>query len=177
MYSKAKISGHPIHPALVAFPIAFYVGTFAALLAFEGTRDVFWWRLGAYASLVGVIMAGVAAVPGLIDLLSIPAGTQARTKAILHGGLNVVTLLLFLITTIVMWRQWDHFPREMLNGTAPIILSAIGVCTLIAAGALGWALVQTHHVGVTDPMPIDQPVTGHTTLKGTGAVPPHPAVR
>ena len=27
MYSKIKIAGHPVHPMLVAFPVAFHVGT------------------------------------------------------------------------------------------------------------------------------------------------------
>ncbi len=26
MYSKAKVDGRPVHPMLVAFPIAFYTG-------------------------------------------------------------------------------------------------------------------------------------------------------
>lgn len=176
MYSKAKISGHPIHPALVAFPIACYVATLVVLLAFEGTRDVFWWRLGCYASTAGVIMAGVAAIPGLIDLLSIPKHTRARQVGLAHGALNVITLLLFLVTTIVMWRQWERFPMEMLNGTAPIALAVIGTCTLLAAGWLGWALVQTHHVGVTDALPLEMIERRETTMRGTGPM-VHPGTR
>jgi hypothetical protein len=30
LYSKAKVAGHPLHPMLVAFPVAFYTGAFAA---------------------------------------------------------------------------------------------------------------------------------------------------
>lgn len=27
MYSKVKVAGHPVHPMLVAFPVACYTGT------------------------------------------------------------------------------------------------------------------------------------------------------
>ena len=153
MYSRAKISGHPIHPALVAFPVAFYVATLASLIVFQALRDPFWFHVAAWTGLAGVVMGAVAAIPGLIDLLSIPSHTRARQTAIAHGLLNVVTLLLFVIATIYLWRQWRTPLEVSLDATVPLILSAIGSVTLIAAGALGWTLVQTHHVGVTEQMP------------------------
>ena len=166
MYSRAKISGHPIHPALVAFPIAFYVATLATLIAFQAIRDPFWFHVAAWTGLAAVVTGAVAAIPGLIDLVSIPARTRARQTAIAHGLLQVVTLLLFLIATISMWRQW-HSPLEVsLDATLPLILSVIGTITLLVAGALGWTLVQTHHVGVTEQMPAG-PATSHT-LPGMG---------
>ena len=50
--STAKIAGHPIHPMLIPFPIAFFVGTFACDLAFWWTGNPAWvpptvWLLGA----------------------------------------------------------------------------------------------------------------------------------
>jgi uncharacterized membrane protein len=61
--STASIAGHPIHPMLIPFPIAFFVATFACDLVFSGTRNASWadatlW-LGA-----GLIMATLAAVAG-----------------------------------------------------------------------------------------------------------------
>ena len=43
MLTKARIAGHPIHPMLVAFPVALYVATVVALFAFVGTDDAFWY--------------------------------------------------------------------------------------------------------------------------------------
>ena len=31
---------------------------------------------------------------------------------------------------------------------APLVLSIIGLASTMVAGALGWTLVQTHHVGI-----------------------------
>ena len=167
MYSRAKISGHPIHPALVAFPVAFYVGTLATLIAFQALRDPFWFHVAEWCGLAGVVMGAVAAIPGAIDLFSIPAHTRARQTAIAHGLLNVVTLLLFVVATITMWRQWRTPVEVTLDARLPLILSAIGACTLIAAGALGWKLVQTFHVGVTEQLPPSHHVA-HGTMPGMG---------
>ncbi|TIP03895.1 MAG: DUF2231 domain-containing protein, partial [Mesorhizobium sp.] len=67
--STAKIGGHPIHPMLIPFPIAFFVATLFCDLVFWGTANPGWvtgsvWLLGA-----GLIMAALAAVAGLTDVL------------------------------------------------------------------------------------------------------------
>ena len=45
MYSKTKIMGHPIHPMLVAFPVAFYTGALAAFVAYNSNNDPFWFKV------------------------------------------------------------------------------------------------------------------------------------
>jgi uncharacterized membrane protein len=176
MYSKAKISGHPIHPALIAFPVALYVSTLVTLIAFQaGIGDAFWYRAACYASLAGVIMAAVAAIPGLIDLLQIPSGSEARRTGITHALLNVSALAVFVVTTVLLWRQWAGFPALPLDARAPLVLAAIGCALTVGAGALGWKLVQTHHIGVDD----DVATSGvdHGTLPGTGTRVAHPRSR
>ena len=39
MYSKVKIAGHPIHPMLVAFPVAFYTATLVCYLVYNSNED------------------------------------------------------------------------------------------------------------------------------------------
>ncbi len=63
MYSKAKLFGHPIHPMLVSFPIAFYTGAFIAYLVSALTGESFWFRVGLVANIAGVVGAAAAAVP------------------------------------------------------------------------------------------------------------------
>jgi len=151
MYSKAKISGHPIHPALIAFPVALYVVTAVALIVFEsGSGDAFWFRVATYASTAGVVMALIAAVPGLIDLLQLPIASDARRTGVIHAVLNVSTVALFIVASAMLWRQWNDYPALSLDGLGPMILSLIGVALTCAAGALGWKLVQTYHVGIDD---------------------------
>jgi uncharacterized membrane protein len=152
MYTKARIAGHPIHPALIAFPVALYAATVVSLLVFAGTHDGFWYRVAMWSNVSGVVMAAVAAVPGLIDLLSIPRRTRARTTGIRHAAFNVLALVLFIVSAVMLWRSFHGVPNA--DGTfhyafaAPLVLSIIGLGSTMVAGALGWTLVQTHHVGI-----------------------------
>jgi uncharacterized membrane protein len=152
MYTKARIAGHPIHPAIIAFPVALYTATVVSLLVFAGTHDGFWYRVAMWSNVAGVVMAVVAAVPGLIDLLSVPRRTRARTTGIRHAAFNVLALVLFIVSAVMLWRSFHGAPNA--DGTfhyafaGPLVLSIIGLGSTMVAGALGWTLVQTHHVGV-----------------------------
>jgi uncharacterized membrane protein len=152
MYSKAKIAGHPIHPMLVGFPIALYTATVACLLAFAGNGDAFWFRAALTANVAGLVMAGLAIIPGAIDLFSLPNRSSARTAGYAHAGFNVAANVLFLINAIIMWRAWDNRAladaHPAINVVVPAAIGIVGLLTLVVAGALGWSLVQTHHVGV-----------------------------
>src|SRR5438067_5257433 len=83
--STASIAGHPIHPMLIPFPIAFFVATFVCDLVFWATGNTSWadatlWLLGA-----GLIMAVLAAVAGLTDFLGEPQ-IRALDTAWWHAG-------------------------------------------------------------------------------------------
>jgi uncharacterized membrane protein len=154
MLTKARIAGHPIHPMLIAFPVALYTATVVTLLVHIATGDSFWYRVAMFANIGGVVMALVAAVPGLIDLLtSVPRRSRARATGIKHAAFNVLALTLFAISAVLLYRNagatfnFDYSPF-VLDVTAPLVLSIAGLLSTLAAGWLGWTMVQTHHVGV-----------------------------
>ena len=67
--STAKIAGHPLHPMLVPFPIAGFVGALVCNLV--GTTDPFWFRATEYLLAAGALCAvGVRQLP--------PHGLQLR---------------------------------------------------------------------------------------------------
>ncbi|HEY6175697.1 MAG TPA: DUF2231 domain-containing protein [Kofleriaceae bacterium] len=152
MYSKARIAGHPIHPMLVAFPLAFYTTTVATLLAYIGTREAFWYRFAMVANIAGIVTAVIAALPGAIDLLALPRGSRARAAGLKHAGFNLIATVLFALTAVVLYGTWSH--RVMVGGeyvfdaSIPLALSVVAWLAMVIAGSLGWTLVQTHHVGV-----------------------------
>ena len=84
-HSTASIAGHPIHPMLIPFPIAFFVGTFVTDLAFWRTGNEFWATAGLYLLGAGLIMAALAAVAGSIDLFGdsrvLKLATRTSTRA------------------------------------------------------------------------------------------------
>jgi uncharacterized membrane protein len=138
---------------LVAFPIALYVATVAALFVHIGTHEVFWYRTALYCNIGGVAMAAVAAVPGLIDLISLPSRSRARVTGIRHAAFNVLALALFAISGFMLYRNAGSSlvpaaGRYGMDVTAPLVLSLLGILSTLTAGWLGWTMVQTHHVGV-----------------------------
>jgi uncharacterized membrane protein len=157
LHSKASIKGHPIHPMLVGFPIALYTTGLITLVVFAVLRDPFWYRAAITLWFAGVGMAGLAAIFGIIDLfLGIPRSELATRKTgYMHFGLNLLALILFTAAAFMLLDSWtasyDYITQ--MPFTTPLVLGGIGLILTAAAGALGWKLVQTHHVGIESDMP------------------------
>ena len=145
--STAQIAGHPIHPMLIPFPIAFFVATFVCDLLFWRTGNPAWataalWLLGA-----GLIMAALAAVAGLTDFLGDPQ-IRGLNDAWWHAGGNVVAVVIELVNWYLRYA----------NGTAAVlptglVLSLIVVCILLFTGWKGWDMVYRGRVGVAEAPP------------------------
>lgn len=150
MYSRIKLFGHPVHPILVAYPIALYTSTLVAFLAYLIGGDTFWFKIAVVANIAGVIMAAVTALPGFIDWATgIPSDTPAKEHGQIHLLLNVGALVLFLINAIWHTGQFLAPAPDRVGG---FILSLIGVGLTVGAGFFGWTMIQRDHVGV-DPLP------------------------
>ena len=142
--STASIAGHPIHPMLIPFPIAFFVATFVCDLIYWRTGNPGWvtaslWLLGA-----GLIMAVLAALTGLIDVLGEPR-IQALRDAWYHAGGNVLAVLIELYN---WYSRYDSGEAAVLP--TGLVLSLIVVGILLFTGWKGWEMVYRHHVGVSD---------------------------
>lgn len=153
MYSRVKISGHPLHPMLIAFPVAFYTAALVLYIVFSYKGDPFYFKVAVLANAAGVIMAAVAAIPGFIDWLFIPGGTAPKKTGVTHMICNVVALAAYAINLFIQLPKYNNTAPDL--GPA-ILLSALGFILTLAAGFFGWTLVQTHHVGV-DEMPVNEP--------------------
>jgi uncharacterized membrane protein len=150
MHSRAKISDHPIHPMLVAFPIVFYTSTVAALIAFAFSTDPFWFRAALTANVAGVVMALIAAIPGAIDLFAgVPQASRARSTGLLHMSFNLAALALFVVSAVVLWNRWYARDTVALDGIAPLAFAIAGLVATAIGASLGWVLVQTYHVGLS----------------------------
>lgn len=146
MYSKVKIAGHPVHPMLIAFPVACYTGTLAAFAVYAANGHQFWLNLAIALNVTGVCSAALAALPGLADwAFGIPRGSAAKKTGLIHAALNVAALGLFLATVASYESHWNG---PAASATLGVVLSAIGVTATVMAGFFGWMLVQHYHVGV-----------------------------
>src|SRR3954470_21512801 len=102
--STAQIAGHPLHPMLIPFPIACFVLTLLCDVAFWRTSNEFWASASLWLLGVGLIMAALAAVMGLIDVLG---DVQIRnlSDAWLHAGGNVVAVVIELYN---WYSRYEH---------------------------------------------------------------------
>jgi uncharacterized membrane protein len=142
--STAQIAGHPIHPVLIPFPIAFFVGTFVCDLVYWQMSNPAWaaatlWLLGA-----GLVMAALAAVMGLIDVFGDQQIRQLSTVW-WHAGANVLLVLIEFLNLFI--RYQDGSAAIIPNG---LLLSLIAVLLLLFSGWKGGELVFRGHVGVAD---------------------------
>lgn len=141
--SKAAIAGHPIHPVLIPFPIAFLVGALLTDLTYWWTGDPFWARGSLWLIVAGLAGGLLAAVFGLIDFLSIGRAREHLTGWIHFLG-NATVLVLALVNVILRWGA----PTTAVLPWG-LILSAIIASILVVTGWLGGELTFRHMIGVT----------------------------
>ena len=151
MESRLKVFGHPLHQMLVVFPL----GLLGTAAIFDGiylaTGRSALAVVSAYLILAGVIGGLLAALPGLVDYLAIPAGTRAKRVGALHGLGNVVVLGLFAVSWLV---------RRDVPEAPPMAAWLLGFAGLGLAGVTGWLggeLVNRLGVGVDDGANLDAP--------------------
>ena len=142
--STANIFGHPIHPMLIPFPIAFFVATFVCDMVFWQTGNPLWataatWLLGA-----GLVMAALAAVAGLTDFLG-DGRIRKISAAWQHAIGNVIAVLISLFN---FYWHYSHVPQDVIP--VGLVSSFVVVCILLFTGWMGWEMVYRHRVAVYD---------------------------
>ncbi len=134
---------HPLHPALVHFPIACWTLATAADLA--GLWWLRWplWQFALALLVVGCVGGLLAAAAGFVELLKLPAQHSAEADAYWHMALALGTWCLYAGS---LWlRLPDLQPQPA--GTVALMLSGCGFVALAATGWLGGKLVYVHGVG------------------------------
>jgi uncharacterized membrane protein len=142
--STAQIAGHPLHPMLIPFPVAFLGSTLVCDLLFSNTGNTAWSTASLYLLGAALIMAGLAALAGLTDFLG-DAGIRSLSAAWHHMLGNIVVVLLSL---------WNWYRRYEVGDAAvlPIglLTSLVVVLLLLYTGWRGWEMVYRHRVAVSD---------------------------
>jgi uncharacterized membrane protein len=140
MRTPASIAGHPIHPMLVPIPIGLWIFSLVADL-FAAGGNATWNTVALYTMGGGIVGALLAAVPGLIDLLSLPAGP--RGTAIKHMAINLTVVVLYVIN---FWLR-SRAPAEGAGGLMWLSIIALGL--LVISGWLGGKMVYEKGIAVT----------------------------
>ena len=141
MKTPASIAGHPIHPMLVPIAIGCFVFSFAADLICLATGAAEPWNMLAYYTMIGGILGALAAaVPGLIDLLSLPAG-YTKKIALTHMSINLAVVAIYIGNACLR----HNSPQDL---KLPMLLSLVTVGMLLVSGWLGGKMVFEAGVGV-----------------------------
>jgi uncharacterized membrane protein len=140
--STVAIAGHPLHPALIVFPVAFLVGAFLTDLVYWYTQDPFWARGSFWLLIAGLIGGLVAASIGLLDFLRIER-VRKRTAGWAHLIFNVIALGLTGINLILRW-------NNPVGAVLPwgLIVSLFVILLIGASGWYGGELVYRHKIAV-----------------------------
>ena len=152
MESRAKLLGHPIHPMLVVLPLGLFVMSVIFDAMYLARGNVTFGVVAYWNILAGVIGGLLAAVFGLIDWLAIPDGTRAKRIGLLHGGTNVLVVLLFAYSWWTRSNTVDAMPTTTL-----FAVQVIALLMGAFAGWLGGELVDRLGVGVDDGAHLNAP--------------------
>lgn len=132
---------HPLHPALVHFPVACWSLAVAADFAGLWLGEVVW-RWSGGLLVVGCSVAVIAMLAGMLELSHVPEGAPMR-DAWLHMGAMLVAFT-FFAARLILWLGQQPSPAP---DTVSLLLDAGGLIALAIGGWFGGRLVYGHGVG------------------------------
>lgn len=149
--STVAIAGHPLHPLIVTFPIAFLTGVLGTDVGYWLTGDSFWARASFWLLGAGLVTGVVAALTGMSDFLKIKR-VREHSAGWAHMAGNVAALTLSLLSFIL---RWGNQGGAILP--TGLILSLIVAGLLGVTGWYGAELIYRHKVAVIGYGPNSRP--------------------
>jgi len=127
---------------LVPLPIGLWIFSFVCDLLFVlGSGASLWFTLGFYTMIGGTLGALLAAIPGVIDMISLKG--HPKKLALTHMGLNVSIVLAYAVN--IGMRITDPAVAGL-----PLVLSMLAIALLAISGWLGGHMVYVHRVAVDE---------------------------
>jgi uncharacterized membrane protein len=140
--SAVHVAGHPLHPMLITFPVAFLTAVLGSDIAYALTDDAFWARMSVWLLAGGTTMGLLAGITGAVEVLAVP-GIRRRGVSWTH----FVAAVMLLSVAFANWMQRIGAP-ELAVLPWGLYLSALGAALVGFAGWLGGRLVFEHRIGI-----------------------------
>ena len=137
-----KVLGHPLHQQLVVLPLGLLTTAVAFDVITAITGEPRWTQMAFFLIGTGILTGLAAALFGLLDWLTIPAGTRAKRIGALHGVGNVTVVFLFAVSFLVRWTNPAAVPPF------GYLCSSLGILLALVTGWLGGELVDRLGIGV-----------------------------
>jgi uncharacterized membrane protein len=148
MKTKASFAGEPIHPMFVHYPIALWTTSVIADLIFYFIRNSSLILISKFLIAAGILGAILAALPGIIDWLTITDPVAKKTGN-LHLILNVSALILFCVSLYLRMKNYGA-PMVGFHLQVPFAVSLVGWLLMAISASLGGKLVYEHRMGVKE---------------------------
>ena len=161
METRFKFLGHPVHPMLIVFPLGLLATAVIFDILYVVTGDDDLSAFSFWAMLAGIVGGLLAAPFGLLDWLGLPKGSRARRIGAIHGGGNLIVVLLFLISFLTRLNDRTYLPDLL-----PLVFGVLGAGLALFTAWLGGELVYRLRVAVDD----DAGVDAANSLEREGAV-------
>ena len=145
---RARIGGHPIHPALAHLPIGLW---FAVVLwdvvGWWRSGEALWWQMSYWCLALGLLAALPAIATGLIEFFALREDATVIATGTAHmmamaGAVAIFGTSWFLRAKAGVMSaptQWGY------------ALDIAGAAVLTIGGWLGGSLVYRHGIGRTEP--------------------------
>jgi uncharacterized membrane protein len=138
---RLTLGGVPVHPALVHFPIVFWVLVPLMDVGYALDRGGPYWRLGWILAFAGVISALPAIVAGALDAFACRNVEAAESTLWRHAGLMLLAWTLFALACLFCSPE-DPQQAYFFGG----VMHGIGALTLIVGAHAGGQLAHVHHL-------------------------------
>lgn len=140
--ARAAVHGHPVHAALVPFPIVCFVLVLGTDVLYWQTGVLMWQEFSSWLLLVGLVTGGLAALAGMVDMLSRPV-LRRMGHGWVHGLGNLLVLVLGFLNSLIHARDgWTAVvPWGLLLSTLTVVVLAVTVW-------IGRGMVYRQAIGV-----------------------------
>lgn len=141
-----RLGGHPLHPALVHFPVACWTAAPVTDMVYLLLREPPWWTTSWWLLAIGCLTGLVAISAGTLDLFAIPAKHPAQAVAQRHLLLMGSAWCLLLLDLLL--RPLSGIPdvKIVWSGFA---LSVAGWLIMLTGAYAGARLVYEFGIGQT----------------------------
>jgi uncharacterized membrane protein len=140
--SRMSIRGHPIHPALIHFPVAALLMLVGTDFAYLYTGDPFWARAGLWLAGVGASIGWISGMAGLVDLVAV-----ARIRRLITAWGHAILAVLLLSLASFNWLLRIGGPEENILPWG-LFVSLMSALLIAMTAFLGGRLVYEYAVGV-----------------------------
>lgn len=140
---RLRVAGHPLHPALVHFPVAlWFIAVFWDAAAWW-RPDPLWWQMAYWSLASGLVLSLPVLATGLLDYLALQPGEAAIDAATAH-------MMAMMGATVAFGASWMLRAADGVAApprTWALAAALLGAVLLAVGGWLGGTLVYRHGVG------------------------------